>query len=243
MVRKKSKLEALLSFNRYRKRWGAAKYAKLDQDYAGMKQRLIEDSDREHRSGKQKSLDDHMANLRLEFKGQPELLFYHAQLIVLMRREYNVRETYQQFKTLWENEAPFLTAHLDLRWLISASDSIADLDEDLTARAIAMIGSSLANTIKVYETDRFIHGGDERPVSQEAIEQTQGAPMHRFNGMYLFKVGTDDTLRNMRWRLDPFFKQGIAGAIAKAIYDRLQENDTAFSRLRALHHRDRSGWW
>jgi hypothetical protein len=243
LVRKKSRLEAFLSFNRYRKRWGAAKYAKADLDYERMKRQRVEESPELHKSGKQKSLDDHMANLRLEFKGQPELLFYHAQLIVLMRRDYNLRETYQQFKSLWENEADFLIAHLDLRWLISATDSFADLDEDIGVRAIAMIASSLANTIKIYETDRFIHGGDEHPVEPEKIEQTQRAPKHRFDGMYLFKVGSDDTLRNMRWRLEPFFRHGIVGQIAKAVYDRIQDNDTAYRRLRALHNRDRTGWW
>ena len=67
--------------------------------------------------------------------------------------------------------------------------------------------------------------------------------MPLFSGLSCFTVGTDDTLRNMRWRLDPLMEKGPVGLILKTVFDRLQVEDTAYARLRALHHRERTGWW
>jgi len=64
-----------------------------------------------------------------------------------------------------------------------------------------------------------------------------------FDGITFINVGVDDTLRNMRWRLEPYFSCGPAGEIAAEVFARLQEHDTAYSRLRALHHRERNNWW
>jgi hypothetical protein len=243
LQRKKSGLESLLSFNRFRKRWGARKFAQAVEDYEAMKRDLVEDSPVPHKSGKKRSLDEHMANLRLEFKGQPEILFHHAKLIVLLRREFDVGNTYRQFQDLWQQEVEFLTAHLDLRWLISACDTFADHDDDGSVRAIAMMASLFGNTIKIYETDRFISERADAGAKTERIEQLQTSRVQCFDGVYLLKVGSDDTLRNMHWRLKPFFQSGVIGKIAQTIYDRMQQYDTAYGRMRALHHHDRSKWW
>jgi hypothetical protein len=47
----------------------------------------------------------------------------------------------------------------------------------------------------------------------------------------------------MRWRLDPLMKERPVGQILKTVFDRLQIEDTAYARLKARHHRDRTGWW
>ena len=59
----------------------------------------------------------------------------------------------------------------------------------------------------------------------------------------VFKVGTDDTLRNMGWRIDKVAKKNIAGEILIEIFLRLQEHDTVFKRLRDRHSRSKTGWW
>ena len=64
-----------------------------------------------------------------------------------------------------------------------------------------------------------------------------------FNGTSVFKVGTDDTLRNMRWRIDKAAKINIAGEILLEIFLRLQEYDNIFKRLKVRHKRDKTGWW
>ena len=58
-------------------------------------------------------------------------------------------------------------------------------------------------------------------------------------------VGTDDSLRNMRWRLDKVCGQHELGQIVIEIFDRLQqsENDNIYSRSKARHTREKTRWW
>lgn len=243
MARKKTKLEAFFSFSRHRKRWGAGKHSRLANDLEPLKHTLIEQSDKVARTHHIASLDEHLANLRVEFAGQPELLYEHGKLIILIRRGFEVAQNYARFRRLWDEESAFLCEKLNLRWLVSAADTIADHDSDMGQRAIGMVSSTLANTVKIYETDRFLFGTSSKeplPARMEDLDQNR---RNLFDGMRLFLVGSDDTLRNMRWRLEPFFSQGAAGELARTVYDRMQVHDTAFSRLRNLHHRDRTRWW
>lgn len=241
--RRKSRLERFLSLNRHRKRWGGGRHVPADADLVAMRDRIVEAGEAVQTRGAEKSLDLHLANLRREFSGQPELVYHHAMLIVLIRREVRVEESVRQFLALWAQEAEFLCRHLNLRWLISAADTFADHAADPQARAVAMMATLLANTVKVCESDRYIRGAEALAPRADRIEKLQTDLVPLFEGTSVFTVGTDDTLRNMYWRLEPFFAAGPAGMILKAVYDRMQVNDTAFARLRALHRRDRTGWW
>lgn len=241
--RKKSRLERFLSLNRHRKRWGAGRHLPADADLAAMRERIVEAGEAVQTRGAEKSLDRHLENLRREFSGQPELLHHHARLIVLIRREVRPAESVARFLALWAQEAGFLCRHLNLRWLVSAADTFADHAPDPQARAVAMMATLLANTVKVCESDRYIRGAETLAPRADRIETLQTDLVPLFGGMSVFTVGTDDTLRNMYWRLEPFFAAGPAGMILKTVYDRLQVDDTAFARLRALHRRDRTGWW
>lgn len=240
--RRKSRLERFFSLNQHRKRWGAARHVITDPDLVAMRDRIVEAGVPVQTRGAEKSLDAHLANLRREFSGQPELVYHHARLIVLIRREVRREESVRQFRALWDQEAEFLCRHLNLRWLVSAADTFADHGEP-GVRAVAMMATLLANTVKICESDRYIRGAEALAPMPERIAKLQTDLVPLFEGMSVFTVGTDDTLRNMYWRLEPFFASGPAGRILKAVYDRLQVNDTAFARLRALHRRDRTGWW
>ncbi|MCO6178863.1 hypothetical protein [Ciceribacter sp. RN22] len=243
MPRKKTGLERFLSFNQHRKRWGARRHLPTEVDFAVLKAAIVEGGEQQQTRGSEKSLDEHLANLRREFSGQSELVYHHAKLIVLLRREFRVKETFAQFKELWESEAEFLCEHLNIRWLVSAADTFADHDRDRAVRNAALLVSLLVNTVKVYETERFITAAAGNPVVDDRVELLQTELVPLFEGLSCFTVGTDDTLRNMRWRLEKAFDDGVLGMILKTVYDRLQVNDTVFARLRALHRRDRTGWW
>lgn len=243
MRRKKTRLERLLSFNHHRKRWGGKRHLPANPDFVAMRQRIIEGGEAIQTRGSDKSLDLHLSKLRDEFSGQSELLLHHAILIVLIRREVRSSESCSQFFALWDQEADFLCRNLNLRWLISAADTFADHATDPLHRAAGMMTALLANTVKIYESDRYIRAAETLPPLPDRIEILQTQLVSLFEGTSVFTVGTDDTLRNMYWRLKPFFKAGPAGLILKTVYDRLQVNDTAFARLRALHHRSRTGWW
>lgn len=208
-----------------------------------MRERIVEAGEAVQTRGSDKSFGRHMANLRREFSGQPELLLHHARTVVLIRREVRLSESLGQFFALWDQETAFLCQKMNLRWLISAADTFAEHAPDPQERTVGMMASLLGNTVKIGESDRYICGAETLAPLPERIDMLQAELVPLFEGTSVFTVGTDDTLRNMYWRLKPFFAVGPAGMILKTIYDRIQVNDTAFARLRALHHRDRTGWW
>lgn len=245
MARKKSSLEKFFSFSRHRKRWGGSKFAKAATDYETLKTSLVETTDKQWQKGHQEDIADHIANLRVEFAGKAELLFEHAKLIVLIRREYKAKEMYALFRAMWDKEADYLAENLNMRWLISAADTFADHDDNVADRSVALMTSALATTVKIYETERYITGNEHSKVLQDRVAKLQPdqpqTPL--FDGMCLFRVGTDDTLRNLHWRLKPFFDHGPVGKIACTVYNRIQCHDTVFSRFRRMHHRSRTTWW
>lgn len=193
--------------------------------------------------GSEKSLDQHLTNLRHEFSGQSELLWHHAKLIVLIRREFQTSAKYAEFRTLWDQESTFLKDNLNIRWLTSACDTFAEHDADPSVRSAAMMTSLLANTIKIQESERLITRSQNRPVDPEQVDTLQEKLVPLFEGMSCFTVGTDDTLRNMVWRLQPFMKIEPTGLILKEVWDRLQVEDTIFHRMRNLHRREKTRWW
>jgi hypothetical protein len=106
-----------------------------------------------------------------------------------------------------------------------------------------MTASLLVNTIKMYETERYLSKCKDIPLDQERLVNLQTQLVPLFEGLSCFTVGTDDTLRNCVWRLQPFFKLEPVGPILEEIWRRLQLEDSVFSRMRALHTRDRTSWW
>lgn len=241
--RQKTRFEKFFSMNQHRKRWGATSNSLGNHDLTALKNQIIDEGKPEQTYGSDKSLEGHLANLRREFSGQSELLFYHAKLIVLLRREFQLEKTYSEYVELWESEAEFLLKGLNLRWLVSACETFADHDKDVSVQAVALQGSLLANIVKIYETERLLNGSKESKLNEAKAAQLHDHLEPLFGGMSCFAVGTDDTLRNLRWRLDHMFKTNLVGQILKEIFSRLQIEDTAFNRMRQAHKRERTSWW
>ena len=245
MARKKTRLERLFSFNQHRKRFGADKF-KLTQsadELRAMKERLIEGTAPHYTHGADKDISQHLANLRGEFAGQSELLYYHAQLIVMIRREFKLDEHVNQFEQLWANESDFLLEQLNTRWLVSAADTFADHALEPLARTLALNASLLANTVKMQETERYLQQAGQLSDQAERKEALQTGRVPLFDGMSAFAVGTDDTLRNLRWRMDELARLHPTGAILLEIFQRLQSQDTVFKRFRERHTRNKTAWW
>ena len=198
--RRKSRLERLLSLNQHRRRRGATKHLADVSDLAAMKTRVIDEGQPLLTRGSCKQLDQHIENLRREFSGQPELLWHHARLIVLIRREFRTADSYAQFRALWDAECAFLCEHLNLRWLVSAADTFVEHDRDAEIRAVAMMAALFVNSIKMQESERHLCNAETLAPEPARIAQVKKELVPLFEGMSCFTVGTDDTLRNLRWR-------------------------------------------
>ncbi len=248
--RKKTKLENLLNLNRYRKRLGAKqiKSELKNVDYEELKSNIIPGEKPEFlHTNMLKDIKEHLAHLKTAFHGEPELLFYHAKLIVLIRREADLKENFEAFKCLWESEHEFLLEHLNMRWLLSAIDTFIDHDPSVTMRSILLNAVVLINTIKLYETERYllkIDDADETSYDLERQELTRTSYFHLFDELSSFRIGFDDTLRNMRWRLDDVSSyEPLAHKILINVFDRVNERGSVYTRFRARHEKPRNAWW
>jgi hypothetical protein len=243
MFRQRTYFGKLFSLNRHRKRWGASRHVVSGLDYELLKTKRVEGDVAKPTRGSVRSLDEHLANLRVEFAGQSELLWHHARLVVLLRREYQVKKTFEQFWALWEAQAAYLCDNLNLRWLVSATDSFADHHPNPAVRATAMVVSTLMVTLKIYETERALAYPAPAPLDPAKLQYVQSDMIPLFSGLSCFTVGSDDTLRNTRERLGNLMDDSPVGMILKTIFDRIHLEDTAFARLKAQHHRARTRWW
>ena len=245
MKKPRSRLANWLSFNQHRKRFGAAAVARsIDGvDLQQLKQRRVDAGIPVMTHGSKKELPSHLDDLRQEFSGQPEMNYYHAQLIVLIRRGVDVAKHFSDFETLWLQERDFLLQSLSTRWLISAADTFIDHSTDALLKALLMNAVILINTIKLQESERYLHRMEEVPVDPQRQRSLQSERLALFDGVSGFAVGTDDTLRNMRWRLDALCATHPLGAMVLEVFERVQREGNVYARFRAMHTRDKTAWW
>ena len=245
MKKPRSQFANWFSFNQHRKRFGAAAVAKAIDgvDLRELKQAVVDAGQPMMTHGSKKELQAHLADLRQEFSGQPEINYYHAQLIVLIRRGVDVRKHFSDFEQLWAQERDFLLKSLSTRWMISAADTFIDHSEDALAKSLLMSSVILINTIKLQESERFLHKTEEAPIDFARKQSLQTERLALFDGVAGFAVGTDDTLRHMRWRLDKLCAGHPLGAVVIEIFERVQREGNVYARFRALHTRDKTAWW
>ena len=245
MKKPRSQFANWFSFNQHRKRFGAAAVAKAIDgvDLRELKQAVVDAGQPMMTHGSKKELQAHLADLRQEFSGQPEINYYHAQLIVLIRRGVDVRKHFSDFEQLWAQERDFLLKSLSTRWMISAADTFIDHSEDALAKSLLMSSVILINTIKLQESERFLHKTEEAPIDFARKQLLQTERLALFDGVAGFAVGTDDTLRHKSWRLDKLCAGHPLGAMVIEIFERVQREGNVYARFRALHTRDKTAWW
>jgi hypothetical protein len=194
-----------------------------------------------------KDLEKHLENLKHQFIGQSELCFYHATLIVLLRRDYKPEEIFIEFEQLWTVETDYLLNNLSLRWIISACDTFIDHSIDKSRAAILMNTTTLINTLRIYETKQFLQlpsNSEPLPLVDNNIDALYNSDLPLYNGLTYFRIGSDDTLKNMRNRYESFYHTDkLATIMLLFVFDKLQINDSAFSTMRSLHKNERSRWW
>jgi len=127
---------------------------------------------------------------------------------------------------------------------MSAADTIADQSNDQSQVALAIACSCLVNSVKIYESERFLTDAEsniDNIDKQRDLDNEMRFSL--FDGMSVFKYGTDDTLRNMRWRINKVCKDNIAGEIFLELFKRFNHFDTAYKRAKDRHNRNRTAWW
>lgn len=194
-----------------------------------------------------KDLEKHLENLKHQFIGQSELCFYHATLVVLLRRGYKSEEVFVEFENLWARETDYLLNNLSLRWIVSACDTFIDHSTDRIRAAILMNVITLVNTLKVYETQQYLQRQNpETPHSlvPERVDSLYSAHLPLFEGLAYFRIGADDTLKNMRNRYNQFSETDkLATTILLFFFDQLQTTNSGFSTMKNLHKDEKSKWW
>jgi len=243
--RDKTRFERWFSLSRHKRRSGAiALSEKISSDFSQQKQIIIDGNEIHYTHGSSDNLEQHFIALRDEFVGQSELCFTHAKFIVLIRRDFEVEHHFALFEQLWKEEKDYLLKNLNTRWLISASDTFADYSDDDSVKGLSLACSCLINTVKMQESERFITNAHNCVNDKEKLNRLNNEErVPLFDGISVFKFGTDDTLRNMRWRIDKIAQLNIAGEILLEIFLRLQQFDSVYKRSKERHVRDKTGWW
>jgi hypothetical protein len=243
--RDKTRFEKWFSLSRHQRRSGAKALSSLiSSDFKSQKAQILLGNEVVYTHGSSNNLEEHFNALKNEFVGQSELCYTHAKIIVLIRREFEVKNYFQLFEKLWREEKNFLLENLNTRWLMAAADTFADYSDDNTIKSLSIACICLLNTVKIQESERFLTNAQscqDDKAKQAQLDDEQRFAL--FDGTSVFKFGTDDTLRNMRWRLDKAARINIAGEILLEIFKRLQKFDTVYKRTKDRHTRDKTAWW
>lgn len=196
---------------------------------------------------KSKDLESHLNNLKYQMIGHSELYFYHNTLIIMLRRKYKKDKTFAEFERLWAAQSEYLLEDLSIRWIVSACDTFIDHSQNINRVSILMNVITLINTLRTYETKSFLltpKDHEPRPLLEDKINMLFAGDISLYEGLTYFRVGTDDSLRNMRKRYSKFYKTDeLATTILLSVFNRLQFNESAFSALRTLHKVEWSEWW
>lgn len=204
-----------------------------------MKVSIIE-GEQAYSFGGHELLTNHIAMLRCEFCGRTELEFYHAVLIVMIRRKIDLQNNVGQFFELWQQQSSFLADRLDSRWLVSACDTIMDHAPELEERALALAGTLFTNTIKLYETEYWALGLSEERSRYIRMPNDRVA-LH--DGMSGFMIGSGDMIANMYQRASDICTDGSAASqIVRELLARARNHDTVFGRFRRIHSNENSAW-
>ena len=246
MKRDKSIFEKWFSIVRHKRRIGASSLSgQINTNFASQKKLIINDGEVHYTYGSANDLSEHFQALRKEFSSQSELCFTHAKLIVLIRREYDIKKHFDLLETLWNEEQDFLIKSLNIRWLISAADSFIDYSTNDLTKGLSIAAVTLFNTVKLQESERFLTNtklnNNDDPLIQKRLDSEERIPL--FDGTEIFKFGTSDSLRNMRWRINKLSKSNPGGSILLEIFKRLQNYDTVYSRAKKRHKRKKTEWW
>lgn len=179
----------------------------------------------------------HFIDIEREFWGGCRLLYFHACVIVCIRRKIHLDSALRCFFSLWSIYRQRLRKTLSIRWLISALDTLVDHGNSPIQKALAMNGSMFGTMIQlinfiiatpgaiITDTEGYIENS-----SPDDIEQWRALKA-------IPRVIDGDMVAKMHKQIQKMctFEEKIAGPICAEIYWRiLFVHPTIFSSIREL---------
>ncbi len=178
--------------------------------------------------GREKDLNKHFHRLQPEFAGLSRLSHLLACTIVAIRRSGGDNHAKRLFFRIVGEYDDLLARELNLRWLTAVCDTFVDHDIDPLSRAHGLIGSTLANTVKLYETElRLFYPKIPNPPT---VRFDRGGEL--FDGVISFWVERGDLIKNLFQRSERALEaESNAAVFVEEIFKRCMNSDTAFKRL------------
>ncbi|WP_201556121.1 hypothetical protein [Psychrobacter sp. 72-O-c] len=133
---------------------------------------------------------------------------------------------------------------LSLRWIISGCDAFIDNAICTTGSAIFMNATIPINTLKTYETQELLYQANEFKLNEQKVDALYSKHLPIYEELTYFRIGTDDTLTNMRIRHESFTDSDeLATTALLYVFNRLQNIKSTFNTIKKLHTDERSYWW
>jgi hypothetical protein len=203
----------------------------LDVDFTPLKSARV-DGRAPTVAGSRSSYARKLRDLSEEFDGLPELMLLHGLLIAHLRRRSAPDHTAALFLRLWAEEADWLLARLDVRWLVSAITTFGDHGATEPQRRVGQSLSLMFGMMKLYETERLYSGAQPDQAFEWSKRSQSGLPMQ----MDAFALGGGGLDVNMLGRLwQDAQEDPVMAPLARHLLELLIADDrTVFRRLRLM---------
>lgn len=170
--------------------------------------------------------------LRAEFAGRSELCFWHGFLIACLRKSSYPDHFPALFERMWREQPGHLLAQLDLRWLVSAATTFADVGLTPGQRALGLGMSTLFGTMKLYESERIFSGLPPQAPFGFGKKSKDPLPL-QMDGFALKTGDADAQLLGRLWRAAQ--DEAVMRPLAERLLGALAEDTgTVFARLMAM---------
>lgn len=178
--------------------------------------------------GREKNLITHFHQLQAEFGGKSRLSHLLSCCIVVIRRTKGQGPGLALFRRILIEHGLQICEEANMRWLTSICDTLVEFGETDIQRLVAFNGTLLANTVKLYETERRLFS-PERPWPPKTTLKKGG---EMFDGVITYWTERGDMIENMISRLEPLLQMdALAGEVVGELIARVMLQDTVFRRF------------
>ncbi|MEM9855702.1 MAG: hypothetical protein AAF841_14835 [Pseudomonadota bacterium] len=176
------------------------------------------------------------AQLSAEFADAPIVLWLHALLIAMARRDPLPDQARRLFLRLWAEETPFLLERLDFRWKISAAATFRDIGETEEDRRAGMALAILFNLLKLTDSERALSGLHPARPEPRRKRATQKLALNQ--DVFALKTGDlDANLILYVWEAAAGAGPALAPLAAELMTALNQDRRSVFRRLSTLRQR------